>query len=41
MLTIRRSEERGGGDHGWLNTCHTLVSATIGTKSGWGSVPCA
>lgn len=24
MITIRRSEERGGGNHGWLDTRHTF-----------------
>jgi redox-sensitive bicupin YhaK (pirin superfamily) len=24
MINIRRSEERGGGDYGWLNTKHTF-----------------
>jgi hypothetical protein len=24
MITIRRSEERGGGDFGWLNTKFTF-----------------
>jgi redox-sensitive bicupin YhaK (pirin superfamily) len=24
MITLRRSEERGGGNHGWLNTKHSF-----------------
>jgi redox-sensitive bicupin YhaK (pirin superfamily) len=24
MITIRPSDERGGGDYGWLKTCHTF-----------------
>ena len=25
MITLRRSEERGGGNHGWLNTKHSFL----------------
>ena len=27
MITLRRSEERGGGNHGWLKTKHSFSFA--------------
>ena len=24
MITVRHGEDRGGGNHGWLNTKHTF-----------------